>query len=161
MFAMSNKLFFFLSVCLSLILLQSCKPDEVGSPVPVITFKSLTFGADTASLQISFIDGDGDIGLSQADTSENFKYNCYVDVYKKENGQWQRQDFILPYYYRLPVLNKGDKKIVEGDIRITLFDFPPDLGTPGIDTLKASVFIKDRALHSSNIVESQEFYSKN
>jgi hypothetical protein len=144
-----------------LMLVFGCKPNEVGSPVPAITFKSLTFGADTASLQLSFIDGDGDIGLTQADTSADFKFNCFVDVYRKTGGQWVKQDFILPYYYRLPVLNKGNKKILEGDIRLTLYDFPPDLGTPGIDTLKASVFIKDKALNISNTVFSQEFTTKN
>lgn len=144
-----------------LILVSACKPNEVGSPVPSISFKSLTFGTDSASLLLSFVDGDGDIGLTQSDTSADFKFNCFVDVYRKESGQWVKQDFILPYYYRLPMLNKGEKKILEGEIRLTLFDFPPDLGTPGVDTLKASVYIKDRALNSSNTVFSQEFNSKN
>ncbi|MEY4110727.1 MAG: hypothetical protein RLZZ46_1082 [Bacteroidota bacterium] len=145
----------------SLVLFSSCKPQETGSPLPVITFKSLVFAADTASLQLSFIDGDGDIGLTQNDTAGDFRYNCFVDLYKKTGSDWIKQEFILPYYYRIPVLNRGNKKILEGDIRLTLYDFPPDLGTPGVDTLKASVYIKDKALNASNTVFSQEFYSKN
>lgn len=144
-----------------LILFSACKPNEVGTPIPSIAFKSLALGTDSASLLISFIDGDGDIGLSQSDTTADYKFNCFVDVYLKRAGQWEMQVFPLPYYYRLPILNKGDKKILDGEIRLTLFDFPPDLGTPGIDTMKVSIYIKDRALHSSNTVFSQEFLSKN
>jgi hypothetical protein len=41
---------------------------------------------------------------------------------------------------------------------IELLDFPPDLATPEIDTLKAVIFIKDRAQNKSNEVESDVFY---
>jgi|688.fasta_scaffold27922_6 hypothetical protein len=139
--------------------LFSCSSDSNLDPKPKIVFKSLTTEPDSSFLILGFTDGDGDIGLSQNDTAGEFRYNCFIDIYRQTNGQWVKQEFWIPYYYRVPVLKKTKKdKPLEGDIVIELLDFPPDLATPEIDTLKAVIFIKDRAQNKSNEVESDVFY---
>lgn len=143
----------------ALFLLFACSTNTNLDPKPKITFKSLTTEPDSSFLILGFTDGDGDIGLSQNDTAGEFRYNCFIDIYRQTNGQWVKQEFWIPYYYRVPVLKKTKKdKPLEGDIVIELLDFPPDLATPDIDTLKAVIFIKDRAQNKSNEVESDVFY---
>jgi hypothetical protein len=153
-FSLAGGLLFFFSI-----LVFSCSSDSNLDPKPKIVFKSLTTEPDSSFLILGFTDGDGDIGLSQNDTAGEFRYNCFIDIYRQTNGQWVKQEFWIPYYYRVPVLKKTKKdKPLEGDIVIELLDFPPDLATPDIDTLKAVIFIKDRAQNKSNEVESDVFY---
>lgn len=140
------------------IFLTACRKDRTFSEIPSIEFRNLSIGGDSSKLVLFFTDGDGDIGLAQFDTAGTYRFNCFVDVYRKTGNEWIKQDFIIPYYYRIPVLKKSSKnKPLEGDIHIDLLDFPPDLGTPEKDTLKASIYILDRALNKSNVVESPEF----
>lgn len=140
------------------LLLSACRKEAAFSVIPSIEFRSLSIGGDSSKLILFFTDGDGDIGLAQFDTAGAFRFNCFVDVFRKTGNEWIKQDFIIPYYYRIPVLKKSSKnKPLEGDIHIDLLDFPPDLGTPEKDTLKISVYILDRAMNKSNVVESSEF----
>lgn len=140
--------------------LHSCKKKSTLDPKPVITFKSLSTETDSSVLVLGFTDGDGDIGLSQSDTAGDFRYNCFIDIFRQNNGVWEKQEFWIPYYYRIPMLKKTSKeKPLEGDIVLELLDFPPDLATPGPDTMKAVIYIKDRAQNKSNEVESDLFYT--
>ena len=137
---------------------SGCKKQAPANPVPVISLVDLKIQGDSSKVILYFKDGDGDIGLSQSDTAGEFRYNCFVDIYHKVSGKWVKQDFFIPYYYRIPILKKAQKeKPLEGEMHINLLDFPPDLGTPDPDTLKISVYIKDRALNKSNEVESDLF----
>jgi hypothetical protein len=148
-----------LILCLG-IELSSCRKTSNEDPKPTITFKSLSTEADSAVLILGFKDGDGDIGLSQQDTAGEFRYNCFIDIYRQTNGVWVKQEFFIPFNYRIPVLKKTEKaKPLEGDIVVELIDFPPDLGTFGPDTMKAEIYIKDKALNKSNAVESDLFYT--
>lgn len=145
---------------LFLLPVMSCKKKEPLDPKPEITFKSLSTLPDSSVLVLGFTDGDGDIGLTQSDTAGDFRYNCFIDIYRQTNGVWEKQEFWIPYYYRIPMLKKTAKeKPLEGDIVLELLDFPPDLATLGRDTLKAVIYIKDRAQNKSNEVESEVFYT--
>ncbi len=159
-----NKFWRFLQMGIFIILLIpfafACKKKNNLDPKPKITFKSLSTQPDSSVLVLGFTDGDGDIGLGQSDTAGDFRYNCYMDIYRQTDGAWVKQEFWIPYYYRIPVLKKSEKeKPLEGDIVLELLDFPPDLATAGPDTLKAVIYIKDRAQNKSNEVESEIFYT--
>ncbi len=138
-------------------LLASCLKTEEFPKEPHIAFKSYEQHADSARLTISFTDGDGDIGLDQGDTLAPFNpgsqwyHNFFVDYYKKQGVEWVLQQFMLPLYYRIPVITPtGQNKALQGDISVKIASqVLPQV--PG-DTVRFSVRIADRALHESNTV---------
>lgn len=140
-------------------MLAGCLKTEEFPVVPHITFKSYEQRPDSATLTISFTDGDGDIGLDQGDTLAPFNpgshwyHNFFVDYYRMENGSWVLQQFALPLYYRIPVITPtGQNKALEGDISVELS--PQVLPQAPGDTVRFGVRIADRALHESNTVHT-------
>ncbi|MFT3884108.1 MAG: hypothetical protein QM724_01380 [Flavobacteriales bacterium] len=143
-----------------LVVASGCLRTEKFPVEPKITFKEFKQFGDSASLVISFTDGDGDIGLAQGDTLGNFApgsqwyHNLFVDYYAREHGTWVLQDFTLPLYYRIPVITPtGQNKALEGDIAVALKPYPVLPGTEG-DSIRLNVRLADRALHMSNEVET-------
>lgn len=140
--------------------LPACRKTEKFPIEPIIAFKEFKQFADSASLVITFTDGDGDIGLAQGDTFPPYHeppyfYNLFVDYHERQNGEWVRIDFPLPYYYRVPVITPtGQNKTLEGEIAVALKPWPVIPNTPGSppDTVRFSVRLVDRALHESNTV---------
>ncbi len=102
-------------------------------------------------------------------------YNYFCDFYIKKGNNFERiLDFnpddgipyqvpVNPFYYRFPILNTTQKKgPLEGNLQIALanafFQRFDGVGTfEPTDTLKVRIYIKDRALNNSNVVESQQF----
>ena len=150
-------------ISLLLILLMmgaGCLKVEEAPPEPTIEFVSFKQFGDSASLVFSFVDGDGDIGLSTSDTTgpyapgETFHHNLFVDYFEMQNGVWQEVNLLLPYRYRIPVITPtGQNKFLEGEIAIALAPFPTDPNS-SFDTVKYSVQLADRALNLSNVVET-------
>ena len=145
------------AVLLMGVLLSACLKTEEFPKEPHIEFKSYTQSVDSSEITISFTDGDGDIGLSQADTlapynpGSTWYHNFFVDYYKWVEGAWVQQVFALPLYYRIPVITPtGQNKALEGDITVEISPLVLPQ-TPG-DTVRFSVRIADRALHESNTV---------
>lgn len=141
-------------------LASGCLKTEKFPAEPKITFKEFKQFGDSASVVISFTDGDGDIGLGQGDTLGDFApgqlyfHNLFVDYYNWENGTWVKQDFTLPLYYRIPVITPtGQNKALEGDIAVALKPYPVLPGSEG-DSIRLNVRMADRAKHMSNEVES-------
>ncbi|HEY0977182.1 MAG TPA: hypothetical protein VGE21_06905 [Flavobacteriales bacterium] len=142
-----------------------CLKTEEFPTQPVITFKSFEVFPDSASLTISFTDGDGDIGLDQGDTLAPFNppydpdrpwyYNFFVDAYYLQNGVWQDPGFVLPLYYRVPdITPTGQNKALEGDIAVAINNAVLD-GLQALgDTVKFEVRLADRARQMSNRVSS-------
>lgn len=142
------------------VLASGCLKTEKFPVEPKITFKEFDQFADSASVVITFTDGDGDIGLDQGDTLGSFApgsqwyHNLFIDYYKRVNGAWVLQDFALPLYYRIPVITPtGQNKALEGDIAVALKPYPVIAGSEG-DTIRFNIRLADRALHLSNEVES-------
>ena len=50
------------------LLLPACLRTEEFPPEPRITFKAFNLVGDSASIVITFTDGDGDVGLNPGDT---------------------------------------------------------------------------------------------
>ena len=135
----------------------SCKKKDKYPAEPEISFTAFEkFGADSAHLIISFTDGDGDIGLTQADSTEPYLFNFFTKYYQKKNGVLVEKVLPIPLNFRIPVLNSGKKsKSLEGDILITFLK-PYYFPTTTQDTILYEIYIKDRALHESNIVRTDE-----
>ncbi|MBL0046834.1 MAG: hypothetical protein IPP32_01870 [Bacteroidetes bacterium] len=134
----------------------SCKKKDKFPAEPEITYKAFEkFGADSAHLIISFTDGDGDIGLTQSDTSEPYLFNFFTRYYTKVNGVFVEKVLPIPLNFRIPILNSSKKsKSLEGDILITFLKpyYFPTLK----DTIQYEIYIKDRALHESNRIRTDE-----
>ncbi len=137
--------------------LFACKKSNKYPVEPEIAFKAFQkYGADSAHLIISFTDGDGDIGLSQGDTSEPYLFNFYTTYFQRKNGKLIEKTLPIPLNFRIPILNSAKKsKSLEGDILITFLK-PYYFPTTTKDTILYEVFIKDRALNESNRVRTDE-----
>lgn len=142
------------------LLLPGCLKREEFPPEPAITFKSFQQFNDSASLTISFTDGDGDIGLDASDNqppfdtaSDNY-YNFFLDMDKLQNGEWSPVEFEIPLHYRIPRISPtGQNKALEGEIAVALTPWPY-LPASMVDTIRFHVYLVDRALHVSNTVSS-------
>lgn len=145
------------------VLLMACPDVEQFPPEPSIEFVSLVQNEpDSATLSFSFLDGDGDIGLSNSDTTgefalgQTFHHNLFIEYFEKQNGVWTLINLPLPYRYRIPLITPtGQNKLLEGTIDVGLAPFPTDPFSQ-YDTVKYSIQLADRALNLSNVVESGE-----
>ncbi len=141
------------------VLLPSCLKFEEFPIEPQIEFDSFEQYGDSAKLKFHFTDGDGDIGLAPRDTFPPYDtlpyyYNLFLDYYKLDNGTWELVELALPLYYRVPVITPtGQNKALEGDMEVFLYPYPTLSGTTG-DTIKYTIQLVDRALHLSNIEET-------
>ena len=147
----------------AVLLLAGCFPKEQFPVEPKITMKSLEQFGDSASLTISFTDGDGDMGLepsalqSPYDTGSTFYHNMFLEYEELQNGVWVRPTLAIPFYYRIPNITPvGQNKVLEGDISVALKPWPVFPAPPGSskDTIRFTVQIVDRALHMSNVETS-------
>jgi hypothetical protein len=153
-----------------LLLLNNCNTDPFVSEIPEINFESVTLyknrsGKDSMIiLTLNYKDGDGDVGLSEADSLPPFNfgnagfYNLLVGYKVKKNAIWQ--NIIIPggadtlnFNQRFQRLNTTNKnKTVTGTIDLRI----PASPYPGIfpDTIKLISQMVDRKLHKSNITGS-------
>lgn len=153
----------------SLFFLISCNDIEEFPTTPVITFKGYKIykdlnNRDTALiLTIEFKDGDGDIGLGKADTLDpflpgtEFYYNMFVDYYEFIDTAFFQvtpnpfSDDTIRYLYRLPddIIPTTNNKAIKGEIDLKINDLDPQH-----NPIKFSIYIYDRKLNKSNVVES-------
>ena len=150
--------------------LVSCKKAKTYSVEPSLTFKDLvkitnSQGVDeSADLTISFIDGDGDIGLAESDTMPPYNpesiyyYDFFINFFIKHNGVFEPYPLVIPASQRIPYINhSGKDQSLSGDIIMHLdfigFQF-------NNDTLRFETYIYDRALHKSNTVTTSEIILK-
>ena len=109
--------------------------DDLGNP------------AHLGMLTFSFTDGDGDIGLSESDTTAPFDYNLYVNRIGILGG-----DELAPeeLKFRIPdITPTGQNKTLMGEVDVDLDVFSILLP---YDTMYYEVNIKDRSLHISNTI---------
>ncbi|MDR2083956.1 MAG: hypothetical protein LBP67_03065 [Bacteroidales bacterium] len=152
---------------LIILLLQSCNGREQYPIEPQITFNSYKLINENdvtvkCVLIIDFTDGDGDIGLEQGDTLPPYippyNNNLFVDYFEMQNGiltQVHSMDSsatIVNFNSRLPVLTPSG---VNKNIKGTIYDTINFINTfTEYDTIMFSIYMVDRELHSSNVVES-------
>lgn len=146
-----------------------CVKQENYPVVPQIQFLSFTNIFDTGHyairgiLNISFTDGDGDVGLNTDDTRPPFDtagpyyYNFVITYFEKQLGVFKLIDLNPPFSVRIPVLNREfPGKPIKGIISDTLELNP----RPLFDTIKLEAFIYDRKLNKSNVISTPEIILK-
>ena len=163
-----------------LIAMAACK-KKVEYPIePKITFDGLSYlmNADSTLtgeviLTIGYTDGDGDLGLDDADTLYPFGpndphyYNLIIDYLKWDgndfvetpllNWNQQTQSFdTISFNARFKRLVFNDEEAsISGVIDYTMMVFNPV--SPN-DTIKFRAHLLDRALHESNTIETEAIW---
>jgi hypothetical protein len=163
-----------------LIAMAACKKKLEYPIEPAITYQGLTYlmNADSTLsgeiiLSISYTDGDGDLGLDDADTLYPFGpndphyYNLIIDYLKWDgndfvetpllNWNQQTQSFdTISFNARFKRLVFNDEEAsISGVIDYTMMVFNPL--SPN-DTIKFRAHILDRALHESNTIETDAIW---
>jgi hypothetical protein len=147
--------------------LYGCLKAEVYPDEPVIEFKSFEQMGDSGKVMFTFTDGDGDIGLDEADTvapynsASKFYNNVFIRYYEKVNGAWQQgvgSAGPVEFTYRTEKLTpSGKNKALKGTIIIYLVPIFYNPASSNSDTIKYDIQMADRSLHLSNMVETGEF----
>lgn len=151
-----------------LFLVWGCGKESDLPPEPEIEFVSFEIRevdeTNHGFLTISFRDGDGDIGLDPLDTfpphdpGNKYYNNLFLDLYYKINGEWvpwEPAEPGLDYHTRIAdITPEGRNKALEGEIEYNLGYFEVIEG----DTMMFEIYLVDRELNYSNIVQSDEIY---
>lgn len=158
-----RKTLFILLVISGLLSLQfSCTEIEEFPDTPAIEFDNFGIikninGQDSLGiLSIGFTDGDGDLGVSDYDSSVNF----LLDIYEIVNGdsrKVQLPDSNINFSAYIPNLTpEGKYKAIKGSIHyfLPLYFMTPFLET---DTIFFETSIIDRAMHQSNVITTPVF----
>ena len=175
------KRLFLIALSLMLLIVTACR-EKIEYPVePRITYEGFTylFNSDSTFsgegiLAFSYTDGDGDLGLDDADTiypfgpSDAHYYNMVVDYMKSVNGEFvktpllswnvQTQSFdTITFNARFRRLRDSEEpKAISGTMEYTLTvqnPFSPN------DTIKFEIHLLDRALHESNVILTDPIYT--
>ena len=170
----------------SFVVASCLKPVEY--PVePKIAYESFTYliNEDSAFsgegiLSFTYTDGDGDLGLDDSDTLYPFGfhdphyYNMEIDYLKLENGVFVKTPLLSPHvptgpgdtlvlfdtvtfnarFHRLR--DNDEPKAISGTMQYKLTvqnPFSPN------DTVKFEIRILDRALHESNVIQTDPIYT--
>lgn len=149
--------------------LFSCKKPQIYSPIPEIKHVStdVSTAKDTlgnriykVSVRFSFVDGDGDLGLSPSDTLDDFGpgkdyyYNLKFHFFEKIDDQFIENTNVKPYY-RFQNISKSQttNNVLKGEMVVEI-DLSATITYQ--DTTKFNFFIYDRGLNKSNIEETSE-----
>lgn len=162
------------------ILLASCQ-KKIEYPVePAITYQGIGYVIDADSvltgevvLSIGYTDGDGDLGLDDADTLYPFGpndphyYNLIIDYLKWDGStfvetpllSWNQQS----QSYDTVSFNARFKRLVFDDEEAAIsgiIDYKMMVYNPlsPNDTIKFKIKIIDRALHESNVIETDAIW---
>ena len=156
-----------IALAFSTVLLAACmKPVEY--PIePKIAYEGFTyiFNADSTFsgegiLAFSYTDGDGDLGLNDDDTmspfgpNDPYYYNMVVDYLKCVNGVFVKTPLLSWNQHRLR--DNDDPKAISGTMEYTM---PVQNPLSPDDTIKFEIHIIDRALHESNVIQTEAIFT--
>ncbi len=166
------KLFIFLIT--AVVFLDSCREKEEYPEVPNLEFLSFTklvhpAGYDTLGIMVvSYTDGDGDLGISQYDTSA---FNFFVSYFVMNNGVLgpgliynnQTEQFdTINFNNRFGPLAPDDYEgWIKGEIEDTIKPLFDPRSTKTHDTIQFMVYMTDQAGHKSNTVSTPLIVVKN
>ena len=165
-FFMLNKYLLYVFFPLAIL---SCRKPPNYSDTPEIKYESISkllifdetlLGyIDSVSITVSFKDGDGNLGLDNSDIEgseiyvDEYIFNYYIDVYKKENDTWEFVDFEAigeSYFHsRFPRLLPEGASPIDGDLNLGLILTPSSL-LQATDSIRFEIDIVDRDLNRSN-----------
>ncbi len=152
---------FFLSITVLLLLLaKSCEELEPASKIPSIKYEdfiiqnySASSGSLSGTLVFRFMDGDGDVGLSQPEYTDSISidsipYNFYINRFDYQDSSYQLADTSLRF--RLPYMEGGTyKENLEGTVEIEIY-YPYIFS----DSIRLNFYLYDRSGNKSNIEKS-------
>jgi len=116
---------FFPILLVSFVFFASCQKPETYPIIPSIKYKEFLL-KDTidaldnhikkGTLVFSFVDGDGDIGLTEQDTvapyDSTYFYDLFIQGYYYQNGVAIADSPQVPLYYRIPYVEpQGQNKV--------------------------------------------------
>lgn len=165
---------------LALAMLSCQKPVEY--PIePKIAYEGFTylFNSDSTFsgegiISFSYTDGDGDLGLDDADTLSPFGfhdahyYNMMIDYLKCVNGEFMKTPLLswnaqtqsydtVTFNARFKRLRDSEEpRAISGTMDYKLLvqnPFSPN------DTIKFEIRILDRALHESNVIQTDPIFT--
>ena len=170
-------------ICVVLFALVACQKPVEYPVEPQIAYTGFTYLFNTDStfsgegiISFSYTDGDGDLGLDDADTTYPFGFNdphyfnMVVDYLKAENGVFVKTPLLSPHVPTNPadtlvlfdtvtfnarfhrLRDNDEPKAISGTIEYKLTvqnPFSPN------DTVKFEIHILDRALHESNVIQTE------
>jgi hypothetical protein len=170
------RLLYCLMIFAVAIIFSSCKKPETFPIEPSISeIQFNKYSNSSVSISFRFTDGDGDLGLNEADTvstyacvpdsagncTNKFYFNIFLDQYKKINGQWEK--LVDPpsefgFYSRFKrISTTGKNKALDGNLEFDISSiYNIYFGLSPNDTIKYSFQIVDRQLHESNFLETNE-----
>lgn len=162
-----------LLIFLLLLNFSACRNVDKYSEVPeieLISTEILTsvdeLGNEEYLLEIFFsvVDGDGDIGLSDADTSYPYvnknANNFFPHLYIKTQGEWILSDSLGVFVsaYRIPYVGDlGQYPVLKANVRVDVI-FSALLNK--YEYLKCEFYIVDRQLHESNKIITPDIVLK-
>ena len=173
---------------LSLVLAVFSCQKPVDYPIePKIAYEGFTYllNADSTFsgegiISFSYTDGDGDLGLDDVDTLPPFGfndahyYNMVIDYLKSVNGVFVKTPLLSPHVPTNPadtlvlydtvtfnarfkrLRDSEEPKAISGTMEYKLTvqnPFSPQ------DTVKFEIHILDRALHESNVIQTEAIYT--
>lgn len=173
---------------LLLALAVSACQKPVEYPIePKIAYEGFTYLMNPDStfsgegvISFSYTDGDGDLGLDDSDTlppfgfHDTYYYNMVVDYLKSENGVFVKTPLLSPHVPTSPddtlvlydtvtfnarfkrLRDSEESKAISGsmDYKLTVQNpFSPN------DTVKFEIRILDRALHESNVIQTDPIFT--
>ena len=165
----------------------SCQKPVEYPIEPKITYEGFTYliNADSTFsgegiIAFSYTDGDGDLGLDDSDTLPPFGfhdahyYNMVIDYLKYVNGEFVKTPLLSPHVPTSPsdtivlydtatfnarfkrLRDSEEPKAISGTMEYKLTvqnPFSPN------DTVKFEIRILDRALHESNVIQTDAIYT--
>lgn len=169
---MVAKLSYLLLISAILMSLSGCLKVESFPDEPVVAFQSLIIEDNSASLNFSFTDGDGNFGLTEEDANtppfdgDDFKHNLIVDYYEKIGDTWQRfgNDFsqtspffiITGFNARVEhLIPEGTNKTQQGEISYMISPYFNPVTEN--DSARFTFYLLDRDLNQSNLETTTAF----
>lgn len=170
-----------IGLLLLLLVAVSCQKPVEYPIEPEIAFEGFTylFNADSTfsgegTISFFYTDGDGDLGLDDSDTLPPFGmndahyYNMIVDYMKCVNGEFVKMPLLswnqqtqnydtVSFNARFHRLRDTEEpKAISGTMEYTL---PVQNPLSSNDTIKFEIRILDRALHESNVIQTEPIYT--
>lgn len=141
--------------------LYSCKVDTNFSKTPHIfegsysILKALDGSDSVVVIKFKFTDGDGNVGLTQSDTTPPHNRNLFVDYFEKEQDGVFRKQLIpkstdtINFNSRIDDLKSVSKTPLEGIVELSI-----NVEISNADTIRFDYYIEDRDFHKSNLIST-------
>ena len=176
-----------ITLCSILLGVSACQKPVEYPIEPKIAYEGFTYLMNPDStfsgegiISFSYTDGDGDLGLDDSDTlppfgfHDTYYYNMVVDYLKSENGVFVKTPLLSPHVPTSPddtlvlydtvtfnarfkrLRDSEEPKAISGsmDYKLTVQNpFSPN------DTVKFEIRILDRALHESNVIQTDPIFT--